>query len=75
MYVMDFCKYTMCVAMLSRLSIFLPLFQVFMKSVKLEWCLGEVGKALTLLTEAVKLYPEFSKVGTRVPLEYLLQYR
>ena len=36
--------------------------QVFMKSVKLEWCRGEVDNALRLLDEAVKHYPDFPKV-------------
>lgn len=34
-----------------------------MKSVKLEWCLGEVDNALMLLDEAVKHYPDFPKVS------------
>ena len=33
-----------------------------MKSVKLEWCLGEVNNALSLLEEAVKHYPDFPKL-------------
>ena len=33
-----------------------------MKSVKLEWCRGEVDNALRLLDEAVKHYPDFPKV-------------
>jgi hypothetical protein len=41
--------------------------QVFMKSVKLEWCLGDIPKAKDLLTEAVKHYPGFPKV-----IEYYL---
>ena len=35
---------------------------MFMKSVKLEWCRGEVDNALRLLDEAVKHYPDFPKV-------------
>ena len=38
-----------------------------MKSVKLEWCLGEVTNALRLLEEAVIHYPDFPKVGTVCP--------
>ena len=33
-----------------------------MKSVKLEWCLGDIPKAKELLAEAVKHYPGFPKV-------------
>ena len=36
--------------------------QVMMKSVKLEWCLGEIDNAKMLLDEAVKHYPDFAKV-------------
>ena len=36
--------------------------QVFMKSVKLEWCLGDIRKAKELLDESVKHYPSFAKV-------------
>ena len=36
--------------------------QVFMKSVKLEWCLGEMGQAKTLLEESLKHYPSFPKL-------------
>ena len=36
--------------------------QVFMKSVKLEWCLGDIKKARELLAESVKHYPNFAKV-------------
>ena len=36
--------------------------QVFMKSVKLEWCLGNIPKAKDLLEESVKHYPDFPKV-------------
>lgn len=39
-----------------------PTARVFMKSVKLEWCLGEVNNALQLLEEAVKHYPDFPKL-------------
>nr|KAG5694409.1 hypothetical protein BaRGS_017442 [Batillaria attramentaria] len=39
-----------------------PTARVFMKSVKLEWCLGEVGNAMILLDEAVKHYPDFPKL-------------
>lgn len=34
-----------------------------MKSIKLEWCLGEIKNAHTLLQEAVKHYPDFAKVS------------
>ena len=37
-------------------------FKVFMKSVKLEWCLGDIKKANDLLDESVKHYPNFPKV-------------
>jgi len=33
-----------------------------MKSVKLEWCLGDSAKAKELLDESVKQYPNFSKL-------------
>ena len=36
--------------------------QVMMKSVKLEWCLGDIRGAQAMLTEAVKHYPDFAKV-------------
>ena len=38
------------------------LFQVFMKSVKLEWCLGEIQNARKLLEDATGHYPDFAKV-------------
>jgi len=34
-----------------------------MKSVKLEWCLGDIKKARDLLDESVKHYPNFAKVS------------
>ena len=34
-----------------------------MKSVKLEWCLGEIRNAKTLLEEATKHYGDFPKVS------------
>jgi len=34
-----------------------------MKSVKLEWCLGDIKKANELLVESVKHYPNFAKVS------------
>jgi len=34
-----------------------------MKSVKLEWCLGDIRKAKELLDESVKHYPSFAKVS------------
>lgn len=40
--------------------------QVMMKSIKLEWCLGEIKNAHTLLQEAVKHYPDFAKVSFNV---------
>lgn len=40
--------------------------QVMMKSIKLEWCLGEIKNAHTLLQEAVKHYPDFAKVSINV---------
>lgn len=39
-----------------------PTARVFMKSVKLEWCLGELDNARKLLEESVKLYPTFPKL-------------
>ncbi|KAK3580260.1 hypothetical protein CHS0354_012789 [Potamilus streckersoni] len=39
-----------------------PTARVMMKSIKLEWCLGEIDKAKTLLEEAVKHYPDFAKL-------------
>lgn len=39
-----------------------PTARVFMKSVKLEWCLGEVNNSMLLLDEAVKHYPDFPKL-------------
>jgi hypothetical protein len=35
-----------------------------MKSVKLEWCQGEIQNAKTLLVEAVRHYSDFAKVIT-----------
>ena len=35
-----------------------------MKSVKLEWCLGEIQNSKTLLAEATKHYSDFAKVNT-----------
>jgi len=43
-------------------TLFLATVQVFMKSVKLEWCLGDIKKAKELLDESVKHYPNFAKV-------------
>ncbi|KAK3087474.1 hypothetical protein FSP39_006402 [Pinctada imbricata] len=40
-----------------------PTARVMMKSVKLEWCLGEIRNAKTLLEEAVKHYPDFAKLA------------
>ena len=40
--------------------------QVMMKSIKLEWCLGEIKNAHTLLQEAVKHYPDFAKVSINI---------
>lgn len=39
-----------------------PTARVFMKSVKLEWCLGEIRNSEILLEEAVKHYPDFAKL-------------
>lgn len=39
-----------------------PTARVMMKSVKLEWCLGEMDNAKTLLDEAVKHYSDFAKL-------------
>ena len=36
-----------------------------MKSVKLEWCLGNIPKAKDLLEDSVKHYPDFPKVRIR----------
>ena len=40
-----------------------PTARVFMKSVKLEWCLGEIRAAKQLLEESVKHYSDFAKVS------------
>ncbi|XP_070209587.1 pre-mRNA-processing factor 6-like [Littorina saxatilis] len=48
--------------LLSKARSSAPTARVFMKSVKLEWCLGEVDNALRLLDEAVKHYPDFPKL-------------
>lgn len=37
-------------------------FQVFMKSVKLEWVLGNIEAAHDLCTEALKHYEDFPKL-------------
>ena len=34
-----------------------------MKSVKLEWCLGDMQEARKLLEESVKHYPDFPKLS------------
>ncbi len=39
-----------------------PTARVFMKSVKLEWCLGNIREAKKLLEESVKQYDNFAKV-------------
>lgn len=39
-----------------------------MKSVKLEWCLGNIPKAKDLLEESVKHYPDFPKVRSTIPI-------
>lgn len=39
-----------------------PTARVMMKSVKLEWCLGEIRNAKTLLEEATKHYGDFPKL-------------
>lgn len=41
--------------------VFVPL-QVFMKSVKLEWVLGNIEAAHELCTEALKHYEDFPKL-------------
>lgn len=33
-----------------------------MKSVKLEWCLGDVGVAKDLLVEGLKLFDDYAKL-------------
>ena len=33
-----------------------------MKSVKLEWCRGDIPEALHLLDDSVSHYPDFAKV-------------
>ncbi|CAJ0586620.1 unnamed protein product, partial [Mesorhabditis spiculigera] len=38
-----------------------PSARIWMKSARLEWCLGETDKALELLKEGMEKYPEFSK--------------
>ncbi|KAK2165169.1 hypothetical protein LSH36_54g10005 [Paralvinella palmiformis] len=39
-----------------------PTARVFMKSVKLEWCLGDLNQARSLLQESVTRYPDFPKL-------------
>jgi len=39
-----------------------PTARVYMKSAKLEWCLGELSAALKLLDSATELYPDFDKL-------------
>ncbi|WAR16561.1 PRP6-like protein [Mya arenaria] len=39
-----------------------PTARVFMKSVKLEWCMGEINNAKSLLEDATKHYPDFPKL-------------
>ncbi|XP_006820857.1 pre-mRNA-processing factor 6-like, partial [Saccoglossus kowalevskii] len=39
-----------------------PTARVFMKSVKLEWCLGCIRESFILLEEGLKHYPEFAKL-------------
>ena len=39
--------------------------QVFMKSVKLEWCLGDMEKGMQLIVDSVKHYGDFPKVNMR----------
>lgn len=39
-----------------------PTARVFMKYVKLEWCLGDIEKAKSLLEESVEEYPTFPKL-------------
>ncbi|XP_041360586.1 LOW QUALITY PROTEIN: pre-mRNA-processing factor 6-like [Gigantopelta aegis] len=40
-----------------------PTARVFMKSVKLEWVLGEINNAKKLLEDAVRHYPDFAKLA------------
>ncbi|KAK3931821.1 Pre-mRNA-processing factor 6 [Frankliniella fusca] len=39
-----------------------PTPRVMMKSAKLEWCLDNVDEALKLLSEAIKVFPDFPKL-------------
>ncbi|XP_013383916.1 pre-mRNA-processing factor 6 isoform X3 [Lingula anatina] len=39
-----------------------PTARVWMKSVKLEWCLGDIKRAKAFLQEAVNHYPDFAKL-------------
>ncbi len=45
-----------------------------MKSVKLEWCLGDIQEAKVLLEESVKHYSDFSKVGLSVCISISAMY-
>jgi len=48
--------------LLARARASAPTARVFMKSVKLEWCLGERKKSIELLDESVRLYSDFAKL-------------
>lgn len=49
--------------------------QVWMKSVKLEWQLGNITRAKELLEKGVKEYSDFAKVKTeQEKFIYFLQY-
>lgn len=51
---------TLCIV--SDASLWLVCFQVFMKSVKLEWVLGNIAAAQELCCEALKHYEDFPKL-------------
>lgn len=41
-----------------RINHLLRVFKVFVKSVKLEWCLGQLQQARNIYEQAVKAYPD-----------------
>ena len=45
-----------------------------MKSVKLEWCLGDLRKSVYLLEEAVKHYADFPKVNAKINIRFFSVY-
>lgn len=47
--------------LLHKARINAPTARVFMKSVRLEWCLGQIDEAQALLKESLSQYPSFAK--------------